>query len=82
MDDYLSGAEKDNDALPDLQSFTIEDRQLAWRVWRICRAVGWRWPISVILYQPEPLMSNVMTLEFLAQRIEAQNRKDKDKNHG
>ena len=39
-------------------------------MWTILKLVGFRWTINDILAQPEGLLDDVVTIEWLARRVE------------
>jgi hypothetical protein len=40
------------------------------RVWRILRAVDYRWTINEVLEQPQPLLDEVLTIEAIMKTFE------------
>lgn len=55
--------------MPDVE---ITDLEPAWRVWTLLEATGWRWPPSVLLEQPDALLSDVLAIAATAQRVKEQ----------
>jgi hypothetical protein len=55
----------------------LNQPELSWRLWMTMVALDWRWPIDVVLRQPEDLMNDVTLIEMLARRLRAQFKRNK-----
>ena len=60
--------------VPDADAILIHNPVLAKRVQQILRAVNYQWTIEEILRQPEPLTSDVFTIDRIRLGFEASKR--------
>lgn len=48
-----------------------EEFEEAWTLWTLLEGIGWKYPPSVLLDQPQHLMESLATITWLSNKIEA-----------
>jgi len=44
--------------------------EAAWMAWTLLESTGWRFPLTVLLEQPDALMGDVATIAWLSSMVE------------